>query len=445
MRGLKSTLALIAVLIGLGAYIYFVTWQAEDETAAERVFPAVEPANIQELTVKSASGDVTSLKKDGETWQIISPVTTPASTADVSSITYALDSLEVMRVIDENPANLSEYGLAEPRVRIEFKGAEGSPAGTLLLGDKTPTGGSLYAKRNDEPRVFLVAEYQNSSLDKSTFALREKTLLRFDREKITGIELSGPGRLIEIAKVGDVWKLAKPIAARTDFMPIQTLLGGLETGRMMSVVTENATPDELQKYGLQNPSASVTITMGTDRATFDLGGRADAQTLYARDRSKPTVVTVEQSFADDLGKQVADLRAKDVFEFITVNVTRAEFTRNGVITVFERGTGGPNGESTWRRTTPNPADVDAAAMDDLLTDLTGLQAQSFVTSTANTGLDSPALVAVIAFEGGTKEERVTFGQRGEAAYVSRPDDPGAATIDAAQFTEALSALDKLSK
>ena len=27
MRGLRSTIALVVVLIGLGAYIYFVTWK----------------------------------------------------------------------------------------------------------------------------------------------------------------------------------------------------------------------------------------------------------------------------------------------------------------------------------------------------------------------------------------------------------------------------------
>ena len=30
MKGLKSTIALAVVLIGLGAYIYFVTWKQPD-------------------------------------------------------------------------------------------------------------------------------------------------------------------------------------------------------------------------------------------------------------------------------------------------------------------------------------------------------------------------------------------------------------------------------
>ena len=57
-----------------------------------------------------------------------------------------MGQLEIVRVIDENPANLADFGLATPRLDVEFK-TEGKPAGHLLIGEKTPTGASLYAKR----------------------------------------------------------------------------------------------------------------------------------------------------------------------------------------------------------------------------------------------------------------------------------------------------------
>ena len=39
------------------------------------------------------------------------------------------------------------------------------------------------------------------------------------------------------------------------------------------------------------------------------------------------------------------------------------------------------------------------------------------------------------FDDGKKEERVTFGRRAPTSCVSRPGEPGAAKIDAADFTE----------
>ena len=58
MRGLRSTIALVVVLAGLGAYIYFVTWKqpeggADAAKKQEKVFAALEADKIDELKVKS--------------------------------------------------------------------------------------------------------------------------------------------------------------------------------------------------------------------------------------------------------------------------------------------------------------------------------------------------------------------------------------------------------
>src|SRR4029453_15272936 len=75
MRGLKSTIAMFLVLAGLGAYIYFVTWKQTDDktTKKDPVFAGVESDKIQELKVKAESGEVTTLKKSADKWQIEAP------------------------------------------------------------------------------------------------------------------------------------------------------------------------------------------------------------------------------------------------------------------------------------------------------------------------------------------------------------------------------------
>src|SRR5688572_16930309 len=124
MRGLRSTIVLLAVLIGLYAYIYFVTFKTPESGAGEtrdRVFAALDADKIDELKVKSESGETTIAKKDGETWQLTAPLALKADAMEVGSITSNLSSLEIVRVVDENPADLKEYGLDSPRVEIDFK------------------------------------------------------------------------------------------------------------------------------------------------------------------------------------------------------------------------------------------------------------------------------------------------------------------------------------
>ena len=85
MRGLKSTLALVVVLGGLGAYIYFVTSKVpeggapSEDSKKEKVFAALQADKIDEVRIATASGDATTLKKDGTAWKITQPSELAAS------------------------------------------------------------------------------------------------------------------------------------------------------------------------------------------------------------------------------------------------------------------------------------------------------------------------------------------------------------------------------
>ncbi len=450
MRGLKSTLALVVVLGGLGAYIYFVTWKqpAGSDTGKkqEKVFTALEADKIEEIKVSLASGEATSLKKDNGAWQMTQPIAVKADDTEVSGVTSALSSVEMTRVIDENPTNLVDYGLSNPRIQLDFKATGDKDYRKLLIGEKSPTGSDLFAKRNDEKRVFLIPAFQESTLNKSTFDLREKTLLKFDRDKVDGIDIAAAGKTTAFAKQGTDWKITKPLDVRADFSAVEGLVGRLQSAQMKSIVTPEATPDDLKKYGLDKPEATVNVKAGSATATLALGGKTAENTVYARDLSKPMVMTVEGTLADEVKKGADDYRRKDLFEFRAFNATRVEIARGDQTIVFERVKGqGENAQDKWRRVSPNAADADKDKVEGMLSRLANMRATSFVESTAKTGLDKPAMTVAVKFEDGKKEERVTFGKDGDTVYASRPGEPGAAKADTTDFTEVNKSLDELGK
>ena len=450
MRGLKSTLALVVVLAGLGAYIYFVTWKqpagADTGKKQEKVFASLESDKIEEIKVSSAGGESTTLKKDSGAWQMTQPMAVKADDTEVTGIASALSSVELTRVIDENPTNLNDYGLSNPRIQLDFKATGDKDYRKLLIGEKSPTGSDLFAKRNDEKKVFLIPAFQESSLNKSTFDLREKTLLKFDRDKVDAIDVAAAGKTTAFAKQGTDWKITKPLDVRADFSAVEGLVGRLQSAQMKSIVTETPTPEDLKKYGLDKPDASVNVKAGSATATLVLGGKTPENTVYARDLSKPTVVTVESSLADELKKGSDEYRRKDLFEFRVYNATRVEITRNDQTTVFERVKGqGENAQDKWRRVSPNAADADKDKVEGMLSRLSNMRASSFADSTSKTGLDKPAMTVAVKFEDGKKEERVTFGKDGDTVYASRPGEPGAAKTDTTDFTEVNKSLDELAK
>jgi len=449
VKGLRSAIALTVVLAAVGGYAIYLSKKsdtADSGSKLEKVFASLQPDKIEELRLSTADGDATTLKKDSGTWQMTAPIAAKADESEVNGITSALGSVEITRVVDENPANLNDYGLSNPKVAIDFKSAGDKDFKKLLIGEKSPAGTDLFAKRNDEKRVFLIPAYQESTFSKKTFDLRDKVVLKFDRDKVDSVNVAAGGKTLSFAKEGSDWKIKKPVETKADFGTVEGLVGKLQTAQMKSMVADNPGPADLKKYGLDKPEATIDIGAGSSKATLIVGGKADDNTVYARDASKTAVVTIEKGLLDDLKKGADDYRVKDLFQFRAYNATHVEIARGDQKVVFDRvKAANEKDQDKWRRVSPNPGDVDRDKVDALLAKIANMRATSFVESGAKTGLDKPAMVVSVTFDDGKKEERVTFGKSGEDVFASRPGEPGAMKTDAADFNEAMKNLDELAK
>jgi len=80
VRGLKSTIALAVVLLGLVGYIYFVDSKKPASGAAEVKAKAftVEADQIEEIQIKPAAAESSRAEKTNGTWQLVEPEKTDA-------------------------------------------------------------------------------------------------------------------------------------------------------------------------------------------------------------------------------------------------------------------------------------------------------------------------------------------------------------------------------
>ena len=327
---------------------------------------------------------------------------------------------------------------------IAFKTADGKQSRELLIGDKTATLGDLYAKLPGEKKVFLIPGSYESTFNRSTFDLRQKTVLAFDRDKVDRLEIQSAATTVTLAREGSEWTLKTPVAAAADYGTVEGLVGRLQTAQMKAITAAEA--EDLKPYGLDKPTASVTVGTGSSRAVLQFGGKTDAGTVYAKDASRPMVFTVESALLEDLRKPADELRRKDLFAFRAFNATAIEITRGAAAMAFERTKGsGAGAAEKWRQTKPVARDVDSAAMDTFLTKLANQRAQSFVEAGARikTGLQAPFMAVAVRFDEGRKEERATFGREGTEVFAAVAGQPGAAKVDATEFDDAVKALDAI--
>jgi hypothetical protein len=444
MRGFRSTFVLLAILLGLLGYIYFYEMKrpnpAEQAEQKQKVF-AVEADKIEEVHVKTASGERTVLKKINGVWNIVEPVAAKADENEATGLVTNLASLEIQRVIDETPADIAQYGLASPRVEVAFRKAGQTEPTRLFIGEKTATGGEIYAKLPSEKRVFLVSAFLDTTFNKGTFDLRDKTILAFERDKVDAVELVSKDQRLAFAKAGDRWTLTSAIGTRVDSTQIEGMVGRLQTLTMKSIVAAEVSGPDFAKYGLDKPALTATIGAGSARATLALGKADEAGNLYARDLSKQAVVTVEAALADELKKKADDYRPKEVFEFRSFNATRLEITRGASTAAFERVTG-KDGAPKWQRLNPTK-DVGTMEIDGLLAAVSALTVERYVDAKTRTGADTPVAIVVATFEDGKKKERVVFGKVGNDVFAIRAGEPGAAKVDATKFDDTMKLIDSV--
>ena len=442
MQRLRSMLVLFVVALGLGAYIYFVERHrapASEEAPNEQLF-TFEADDIAELNLRGTSGTTTELRRTDGAWEVVAPIEAAADETTLASVTSGLVSLEIRRVVEEDPVDLEPFGLAEPALDLGFVLSEGDAVEHLLIGETTPTGTDRYATLSSADRVFLIAGYINTTFDKTTFDLRDKTMLVISRDDLDGLHITVDEQTTVLAKEGNDWKLTEPWDVRADFSTVEALVGRL-TGTMQSIESEG--DNALDEYGLAEPAITATLSDGSAGATLHVGSEAPGARRYARDSSRDLVFTVQDSLATDLGRSPSDYRRKDLFGFRPFNATRLEIERAEDTVVFEKSEATTEGEDQWKRVQPEAQDIDSDEMNDLLTKLSSLRVQSWIESREAAGLEDTARLVTVRARFGEEatEDLVTVWRTGEETFAVHGDEPGAATIDTGAFDDALATFD----
>jgi hypothetical protein len=449
VKGLTSTIVLAIVLAGLGGYIYFVEMKkpASDVAANEKAF-TVDAENIEELRIKSADGQVTHLQKSSnQAWQVTEPVKADADPNEPTSIASGLSTLEILRVVDENPASLKDFGLDPPRIDVAFRAKGEKELRHLLLGEKTATGSDLYAMRQGDKRLFLVNGSVENTFNQGTFALRDKSVLKFDRNTVDAIEITEGPKTLAFAKAGDVeWNITKPVTLRGDFGAIDGMLNALASTQVQRFLDGET---DLAKHGLDKPVMTATVSGGGTKTSL-LIGKPDGGNRFGKDSSRPIIFTLGGNLMQDLQKNVADLRRKDLFDARPYSAQRFEFKRlpagtpgakpsGADIVVIEKAKG-KDGTEVWKNAAGKELETEKAA--DPLNKFTNLRADSFE-NTVPAAAKTPELTIAVKFDEGKRTETISFARAGADVYAVRDGEPGAAKVPAAAYEDALKAIDNL--
>jgi hypothetical protein len=452
MKQFWKTGLVLLVLIGLGAYMWFVERKrpdADDKPKEKAV--TLDKAKAREIVLARAGGEEIRLVRQGDAWRMTAPQDVPADASAVDAILGSLESLDAEEVVTESATDVAQFGLEPPRVAVTVT-LEGAGPARLHLGGKTPDEGALYARIPDRPRVFTVAGYLEGSFDKQPFDLRDRDVLHVKRDAVTRLAATGdPGPFTLVRDARGEWAFAAPVSTRAGRWTVDGLLGTLEGLRMEKVVSETPAAGDLKAWGLDPPARTVTVTLadGVTR-TLEIGAADADKKRYARVAGVPLVVLIPPALADDLAKGMAEYRAKRLLDVATYEVQAIEVETPAGKRAYQRSSVKDKDgvdSYTWKRTAPDAKDVATSAVQDLLFEVGGVEALEFVDrpqAPAAYGLEAPAVKVTLRHDTEQKPPVwFALGRRDGAVYARRMDDEAVLKLDPAKAEGLIKKLGEL--
>jgi hypothetical protein len=209
---------------------------------------------------------------------------------------------------------------------------------------------------------------------------REGRALALEPEAVTALALEWEGREVRFERAPKTedespagardWRLVAPISGRADGARIEQLLSGLAALEVERELEGTSRAD----VGLEPPRGRVRWSAGGAEGSLEIGGEVPASSnvvIAVAGRAEPVVVP--RSFAADLGRAAAEWRARDVLGLDRSAIERVRLlpAAGAEVALVRRG-------ESYAVERPFADAADREAVDPLLGELTGLEAERYV-------------------------------------------------------------------
>jgi len=385
----QGTAMMAAVFLSLGLYYFFVDLPAGQKEEAEKersekILP-LEVEQVLEFSLTGTGDPIALKRKAPHSWKLIRPLSASGDSAEVETFLSEIENLKKTRVVEENPNDLSIYGLGAPLLKIHFK-FENKKEETLLFGDESPMGGNLYIKRESHPAV-MMAPASRSQFEKSVYNFRDKTLLNFSTGTIKHIQIISEKKNLELKKKGDVWEISGDVDAQGDKDAIMNFLQSIQFSRVREFVDEN--PDSLEPYGLNPPALKLILESEQGEIhTLYLGNPKGEKGYFGKINDSKNIVLVDPKLFDALSQKAVEFLDKTLLAFEEKEILELSLRSKNETLRMVRGE-----SNHWDILSPVKTTADLSTINSLLFDLKEARIAEFIKISLDIpktfGLDAP--------------------------------------------------------
>src|SRR6266446_2239082 len=419
---MKNTGLLIAaiVLAALSGALYWSNRHPAGETSTKSSSDAppkilsLKEDDISRISLKKKGAeDLTLAKGDSGKWQITAPKPLGADQDAVATMLSTLSSLTSDRLVEEKAADPAQYGLAQPTLEVTVT-TKDNQSHQLLLGDDTPSNNAAFAKLAGDPRIFTVASYNKTSIDKTAGDLRDKRLLTADFDKVSQIELITTKQDLAFARNKQEWQILKPKPLRADNFQVEEIVRKLKDAKMEATVSDADAKKAASAFASTSPVATAKVTDAS--GTQELQIRKSKDDYYAKSSTVEGVSKISSDLGKSLDKSVDDFRTKKMFDLGFAEPEKIEIHDGSKAYYLTKG-----GEDWWS----DGKKMDTASVYPVLEKVRDLSASKFVES----GFTAPVVEITVNSNAGKRIEKVLIAKDGDHFVAKRENEPALYQLD----------------
>jgi hypothetical protein len=410
--GLLVAAARLAALTGV---LYWSDHhKAEDKPivsadAPPKIF-TLKDIDISKIEVKKKGAQEVALaKNDAGKWQITAPKPLSADQDSVSSMVSTLATLGSDRLVTDKATDLGQYGLAQPSLEAEIT-MKDNKSQKLLIGDDTPTSSGAFAMVAGDPRIFTVASYSKTSIDKNPNDLRDKRLLTADFDKISQVELSVKKQDLQFGRNKEAWQIVKPKPLRADNSQVEDLVRQLKDAKMETGGSDADEKKTTSAFASGSPFATVKVTDASGTQELQVRQSKDKNDYYAKSSAVAGVYKVSSTLGKGLDKSLEDFRNKKLFDFGYEEPNKLEMHDGAKAYFLTKG-----GQDWWS----DGKKMDVIGVQSFVDKVRELSASEFPDS----GFSTPVLDLTVTSNDGKRVEKVLISKAGDQYLAKRENEP----------------------
>lgn len=416
----RNTLIALIVLLIIGGYA-FVNYYFSRPEAAKTVFE-IKPEDIAKIDLKYPDREIVIERNKGEPWMVTKPFGVKADQTAANNLARAIADAQITRTVEDQPANLSPFGLDKPQTIVTVTTTNGKTLPGIEIGKTTPIGFNTYIKFTGKPAVMLTASAFQSGMNKTVNQLRDRELMTFnvdDVKKLTIARDDAPE--IEIDREGGQWKIVKPQPYLADQTQVHQILSTLANAKVSDFIAD--APADVSQYGLVKPHLTVTVYTGKEQQSLLFGFKQKEQGkdgIYARRGERAPVYTVYGYMLSNVDKSLLDLRDKTVMRFDPAKVETVKLDSQGKQLTLKRAPGGKWDVIQGGKTTP----ADVPVVERFLDQIRDLKGNSIVmdpmTHPEVFGMNAPSMIVGLLDKDGKQIGELKLSKIEEKPMASAP-------------------------